>query len=505
MIDAVDDKPERGLLLPLVAALRRIPSLMDQGTRNFVIRLLGNELREPLTIEDHPNPVVHLSNLAEACNQHPGRLSALLRVVGLLEQDSKPMGELRRLVSEMYALELFETEERARLFTLLAGVVVPDIADIYRAVAGDAAPGLRGPTTYVEVFSALENLNSRPDGIPRPLVFIEHVAAKVRTELGIELRRWVEVQARKLELVDELEAFREGLAGADPVGGSTATAPPRPGDTAYLVLMLRREGPTGDLFRLSHWRQLGFRGEWSPLPGGDKVDTLDGIKVHITALIEQTERDWARYSPDIKVEFVLDRENLNLDVDQWPAESDDFPEPVGCRYQTAVRSLERMADDKYLRVWRKRWTELTTRLGEHAPVPPDHSVRARDATTAGIRELMSVLSRRHDVVSLVLNTPPHPELAGHDEVAVGMKAGVPLVMWHRTDCTTTGFLDAVGYLLHDEDDRHPLLERVRRARTTAFAEGPGRHPCGGLTVLYDDPMRRVLPQHPTPPEEVSVG
>ncbi|MEU4765267.1 hypothetical protein AB0H12_18610 [Actinosynnema sp. NPDC023794] len=496
-----DDDGGRGLLMPLVDVLARVPSLADRAGRVLVIRMMSAELREPLMVTEHQTAIGHLFNLAEICQQSPERLSALVRIVSRFEHDSHAMVELRRVVAELTPLDLFPTHERARLFTLLAGVVVPDIADIYRVVAGPTAPPLYGPTTYAEVFRVLETLNAGADGVPRPLVFVEHLAARVRTELAIELHRWNEAQAVSMNLLAELTAVRDGLR---PETAQPLTPPP--GSPAYLVLQLRREGPSGGMFRLSHWRQLGRPAPWSPLHGADSVGTLDEVKKQVAALIERVEDDWAQYSPDIRIEFVLDYENLNLDVDQWPwenSEDDDVVVPMGCRYPVVIRSLERMATRKYHREWRQRWAELTGQLGRAAGLAHTSTCRALSGTEQGLRELVTRFNTERGLVSLVLSAPPSPETAGRDEVAVGVKAGVPLVVWHRHDCGTPEFGDVVESVLHGQDELH-VLERVRLARNTAFKE---RHHVGGaLTILYDDPERIVVPSQPGPPREgVAVG
>ncbi|MEV0681470.1 hypothetical protein AB0I60_33605 [Actinosynnema sp. NPDC050436] len=502
MIRTSDDAVERGVLLPLVTALVKLPSLADPTTRSSVTRLLADELREPLTISDHPNAVVHLSHLAEHCTERPKRWGALLRILEMMEDESsRPMQDLRRHIGMMHTLDLFEPDDLTRLLKLLGGIVVPDIAEIYRAVAGDAASGLGRATTYVEVFAVLENLNSRPDGIPRPIVFIEHVAVKVRKDLGIELRLWVDEQAAKREIAAEVAALRENLR-VDPPDDW----PPRPGTVAYLLMALRGEGPSGDLYRLTPARHLGVTPQWSPRVGTDRVGSLEAIQAHVAELVEQAERDWAAFEPDIRVEFALDRDNINLAVDQWPADNDEtVPEPLGSRYQVVVRSLERNSDDKYLRVWRKRWRALAGQARTCRPVDRDGCVRAQDASQDGVRELRSMLSRRHEVVALLLSGPPKDDPEPQDEITSAVKAGVPLILWHRKCGPDKNLVRAVEYLLHDEDDEHPFLERVRRARATAFGERHVAHPCGELSVLYDDPMRRVLPHRAAPPEEVAVG
>ena len=86
--------------------------------------------------------------------------------------------------------------------------------------------------------------------------------------------------------------------------------------------LLCRDGSAGDWFRLSQWRQLGGPEPWSPLHGTDEVGTLAVIKGHMATLIEKVEDHWAQYRRDNRIEFVLDYEDLNLDVDQWPWEND---------------------------------------------------------------------------------------------------------------------------------------------------------------------------------------
>ncbi len=225
----------------------------------------------------------------------------------------------------------------------------------------------------------------------------------------------------------------------------------------------------------------------------------------MAALIEKVEDDWARYSPDIRIEFVLDYENLNLDVDQWPWENDAFlAQPMGCRYPVVVRSLERMTMRKYHREWLQRWDAMTDQLGRAGGLAHTAACRATSGTEQGLRELQTRFNRERGLVSLVLSAPPRPETAGRDEITAGMKAGVPLIVWHRHDCGSTEFTDVVESVLHGQDELH-LLERVRMARTTAFAEGPARRHVGeALTILYDDPTRLVVPSQPGPPEGIAV-
>ncbi|MDX8031680.1 hypothetical protein SK803_15755 [Lentzea sp. BCCO 10_0856] len=213
-----------------------------------------------------------------------------------------------------------------------------------------------------------------------------------------------------------------------------------------------------------------------------------------------------QYRPDIHIEMVLPSEIISLDVDQWPWETDTLiPEPIGCRYPMVVRSLDRMTKRKWHRSWHARWEELTTNLKVSRAIQRDSACWSRSACGGRLRELMSKFERKPKLVSLVLSEPPQVAKSGRDEVAVGLRAGVPLMVWHREKCDSAEFVAAVERLLHDDDDPYHLLERVRLARATAFEEGmAAEHVCGKLTVVFDDPARVVMPIPPAAPEGVSV-
>jgi vWA-MoxR associated protein C-terminal domain/vWA-MoxR associated protein middle region 0/Effector-associated domain 2 len=489
-------------LWPLVQALHRLSSLADRKGRDLLIRMLCGKLQERLQVEDHRQPSAHLFSIAEACQRHPDGLAALIEVLERLEEDTEALAAVRHAVRDMTALDLWPPEERKRLFNLLAGVVVPDIPQIYREVAGPAAPGLHEQTTYLEVFRALEQLNAGPSGVPKPLIFIEHVAAKVRTELAIELRRWADQQAGRMELRAELQSIRQDLQNA------TGTVPsPQPSSDAYLVVQLQREGPAGEQFRLSHWRQLDLSSDWAPIRGKDMVGSYTSMKHEVAALVEQVETDWAQYQPNICIEFILGYENLNLDVDQWPWETNPvIPEPLGCRYSVVVRSLERMTSPKFHGSWRKRWKEFCAQLEVYGAIPQSACYQRPPIEKDDLRGLMATFNRKSDLVALILSEPPQEQNSGRNEVAIGVRAGAPVIVWHRDDCRSEEFIESIKALLHSRDDSYHLLERARLARVTAFEEGPeGRHFGGQLTMLYDDPFRVVVPNQPMPPEEVSVA
>jgi hypothetical protein len=407
----------------------------------------------------------------------------LLDVVRELDEGSIHLHAVERMIEEHTALPLWPEEEREELFALLRGVIFPDLVELYRQVAGLGAPELPDETSYREVFLTLETLTADADGMPKPIVFVEYLASGRRGELAIELRRWSDRQASRLGVITELQRMRRNLAV--PVPG------PPPNSPAYLILLLRRVGLTGDQFQLDHWTQLDLTEGWHPERGEDFIGSLDEVKRQVAELIESVETKWARYQPDIRIEMVLSSELLNLDVDQWPwkVESPMPPVPIGCRYLFAVRSLERMQAGKYHRAWHGRWTVLAGQLKGAGALTPEFSRRIEPGDS--MRKLVADFETNPDVVSLILSKPPDAVQDGGDEVAVGLRAGLPVMIWSREDCDSEEFLATVQDLLHGDGPGN-VLQRLRQLRTTAYMSNRdhvGHH----LVVLWDDPDRLVFP------------
>jgi hypothetical protein len=269
------------------------------------------------------------------------------------------------------------------------------------------------------------------------------------------------------------------------------------------VLLLNYEGGSGERYRLSHWRQLDLTTGWHPERGDDIIGSIDQIRRRIAILIEGVEVDWARYQPDIRIEIVLSSELLNLDIDQWPWESDSLlPEPVGCRYAVVIRSLERMQRKQWHRTWHARWEALNRQLKNNGAIVPSSGRRGESSAEPALRALAADFENDSEIVCLVLSAPPQAAAAGRDEVTVGLRAGVPIMVWHRKDCGSE-FESAVRELLHSTGPG-TILQRMRQLRANAFAED-GPHVGDHLTLLWDDPERIVVPSDAGPPKGESAA
>lgn len=479
----------RSSSLSLVSALLRVPFLNEVSSRTTVVQLVGEVLGEPFSVAEHAHPFQHIWNIVEACRRHPEGFDALSHVLGQVEGNSLPMHEVDRIIGDMRTTGLWPDAEYQRLLALLSGVSVPDLPDIYQHVTGATGHRLPPGSTVAEHLNAANVLNADSNGLPKLLSLIEHLAPTVRADLSAELRAWADAQAGRLGLVAELQSMRARCARRPEVRAESRSA-------AYLVVLIHPENPSGQRCRLAHWRQLDLSEGWKPMRGSDVVGDLDDIKRAVAGLIEQVETEWSHLDPDVRIEFVLPNELLNLDVDQWPWETtSNIPQPIGTRFPVSVRALERMREDKYHRHWRLRWKRLNSWLQDAGTLPEEanHWAGGQNPDALG-----GVLMRDMSLLSMVLGEPPLPGSSGLDDVVVGVRDGIPLMLWHRNDCASEEFRDLVKGVLHGEGE--PVLERVRLARADARAERKPGHAGNALTVLWDDPDRVVTPTLVRPPK-----
>jgi hypothetical protein len=100
----------------------------------------------------------------------------------------------------------------------------------------------------------------------------------------------------------------------------------------------------------------------------------------------------------------------------------------------------------------------------------------------------------------VLSSVPHGAERG--ELMVGVRAGVPVMIWHRTESARSAFEAEVKAM---RDALTELVENLRQLRARAKQSGrPDSHVGSRISLLWDDPDRPVEPLDPpaAPIEEV---
>lgn len=394
------------------------------------------------------------------------------------------------IVAPPELLPVVPEAERQELRELLVRLDPPDLhAAFLEAVEPGPDIPLSCPSAWAG-YRFLEARNNRADGLPPCLVFVEALARRGDDATARLLRAWNDRQAARLNVSDRLAELRRTRPEVTPSGAAS---------TAYLVVQLERHGRVSDHYWLRYWRHTDPTG-WNPVPGTPDILSMEQIERRVEELVVEAETELAAFPGQIVLEFVLPRELLNLRVDQWSKHSDTpHPTPLGMEYPVVLRSLDRMHTRQWHRPWRRRWQE------RH--VQPDR-LRAYESD-GDLNQLERSLLSDHGLLALVLGSPPavRGDRHGVDEVVVALRHGVPVLVWHRSDCRRADFRRTVRWLLDGTVSELP--EKVRQSRLRALptdtpfetptdlsrdtANAGTDHDDGGaehdFAVLVDDPDR----------------
>jgi hypothetical protein len=341
------------------------------------------------------------------------------------------------------------------------------LAELVRAAAGPAAELTSADHRPAEALATLERMNAQPDGVPPLLLFVEYLAATADDQRAAGLRAWNDRQAARLGVTERIKAVR--LAQA----------------TGTLVVV--------------HWRH-NDPGGWRPRRSEPFTGDLDAVRAHVAELIAEAEAGWAKDASAIRIEFLLPYALLNLPVDQWDLEAgSSLPRPLGLHYPVVVRSLDRARSPRWHREWRRRW-DLLKQVPAGLTTPEEHWLWSDGAKRRHLTALDAKLAAQKKVVSLVLRSAP--DGANPGEVLVGVRSGVPVMIWHRVESARSAFEAEIKSL---RDALPELVEHLRLLRSRARqAVRPDTHVGSRVSLLWDDPERPVEPQDPpaAPIEEV---
>jgi vWA-MoxR associated protein C-terminal domain/Effector-associated domain 2/vWA-MoxR associated protein middle region 0 len=485
-------RPERGggraygpteqTVAEIVDLLSDVRALQEEAGRSILVHAIGEALGEPIMVPAVPNPRFFLYYLVLNCQDFPEGMDVLVKTVEFIAGHTVAVSRLRRLVSP--AQDLLEPAVETQVEEFLTGLRVPSLPRLYHAaVGGSVAPEPRHLDDAWDAFSVLLDHNSAPDRPPPHLAFVAMLLQALKARDGSpedarrahRLREWLGVE------IDVLRA-----------GGATAQADelvrmrdrPEPiaiGDEPiYLIIQLEPvpelvEGDT--MCRLSHWRQVDPLG-WRPVPGEDKVVPFRTVPEHVAELIREAEGGWAyQFDDNLVLEFVLPYEMINLALDQWtrdPPES-PYPTPLGTEYEIVVRSYERLHMRDLHRAWRQRWRVLADAI---------ECVTYWAGAQDSIRRMGDLLQTSSETVACVLSGPPDRQ-PGRSELEMALRAGIPVVLWHRTDESDEDLKE----VLRDVVGRTELVKlpkNIKRLRGTAPSGHLARKPMQ-VTLLWDDP------------------
>ncbi|WP_239405528.1 hypothetical protein [Frankia sp. Cj3] len=471
----------------IVRVLVECPELSPAGSRQLLLDLLGRA-GCPVQVADYPTAMQWFFALVTACARR-SNITTLVDVVIRLQPAAAIVMMLLRLRDEWEAGEVAVAASselwallRAELDAISSGAIVKP----YRLATGNRM--LEPPRHCMTAWHTLLHIagrNAAWSRLPPYMVFLEHVHDELTPSTAQKVDRWNSSRAYELRLTAALDAVR-------------LERTPRPHHAPQVHLMIQFDPADGDAesYVGSWWRQWDGRIE----PGGRQLLSRGELEGYVEAVVRGLETGLASHTPVVAIEFILPFGLLNDPVDWWQREADPGPaKPLALDYPVALRSLERLRRPDWHRVWHRRWRQLHHGPGRAGvywsrPDGSDHLLR-----------LEATLASDEKLVALVLSEPPEVTGGtGMGEALMALRAGLPVVLWHRSRRLGSEHEDTLR-LLVDDGDMSDLPGRVRRLRIDALLEPGGgaggagdKHVGRNLALLWDDPERQPERGSPAP-------
>ncbi|WP_239313410.1 hypothetical protein [Frankia sp. Cj3] len=489
MTDRETGPPRDGILRAdiedrIVRVLLERPELRPETSRQLFLHLVG-EAGGPSQVADYPTAAHWFVGLVALCSRRSS-MAALVTAADRLRVDSAVVRGLWLLQDEWDAVEIAASAP-AGLWALLRDELdaVPSVtvAEPYRLAIGHR--GLEPPHHCVTAWHTLVHLagrNAARSTLPPYMVFLERVRDTVTPSTAQKVDLWNSRRAYELKLTAALDAVRS----------ERTHIPGRP-PQVHLMIQFDPADADPESYVVSWWRQWDGRIE----PGGHQWLSHDELESHVEAVVRRLETELSGHASVVAIEFIVPFALLNVPVDWWQREAaSGVPKPLALDYPVVLRSLERLRRPDWHRMWHRRWHQLHHGPGRAGvywsrPDGSDHLLR-----------LETTLASDERLVALVLSEPPEATGGtGMGEALMALRAGLPVVLWHRSRRLGSEHEDTLR-LLVDDGDMSDLPGRVRRLRIDALLEPAGeagvRHVGRNLAFLWDDPGRQPERGSPGP-------
>jgi hypothetical protein len=511
----------------LVSVLASMPLMQNADTRQLFVQRLRRTLDDRVEIRDFSEPRHQSVEVVSTCSSVPAGVEAVVEVVALFAPAAQQLTELRQCLRELRELDVddvLDEDDKAELIRALRGWRPQNPGWLYQRATRHQQTSPAGWCEDAwDMFIQLCGQNAPPTGLPPGMLFLLLLEYEVDATLATMLYRRNQRMATRLELTTELDHHRAAL-------NLSTEAPIEP--YVYLVIQVEPEqepdqaepalvgthdqvpdpGGKPERYVVSQYRQWHGGGSWHSRPHGPRVRGVgrDELEAVAEQMVREADQSWsypvarqrwpgptAEPSPSepthqLVVEFVLPIQLLNADVAWWRKEPGRFrrmpPKLLSFDHPVLVRSLERLREKGWHHAWRQRWHRLRT--------DPVHSQLYRGRPGwADFTQLEAELNLDPNLTAMLLSEPPRVDGSGRGngvlEVVTALRAGLPVIIWHRTEPATDALWQEVYDMTADGQIAH-LPVRIQLARLAALRLPPKRrpkHPGWQLAVLWDDPDR----------------
>ncbi|MGW5638768.1 VMAP-C domain-containing protein [Streptomyces sp. NPDC003832] len=416
----------------------------------------------------------------------PDGLSCLAAVLDLLDPGSAESLTMFRLGDEWRASRTLPAE-LLDFWTLLETCLLPLAVpheERGRMVTRATLSRLRTPPQHSVTpwsdFLYLVGQNTAPEQVPPWMAYLEEAAGWLDDAHRREVRAINRQQAVRWDFGEALDLRRYGRQ---------PERQPATHDEHLAIRIMPAPFDEGH-YTVSYWFHSDARGPHFEGRRDSAVIPFADLQRTVSEVISEVERAEGDRPGQLRLEFVLPLELINLPVESWPLDAAEDPHlPLGMTYPAVViRSLDRLLDQRWHGWWRLRWQKLRQEPtgGSVYMSIPNTSPQHQRQVVAGL------LDEEH--VAAVLSEPPEDgRVHGCLEFRTALRTGYPVVVWHRTSESTTEFRQVLGELFAGGfADLLPRITRFRRQAAALGSAAPehqiGRH----LAVLWDDPDRKPL-------------
>lgn len=471
--DAFDDISHWARTRRLVEALERTRPMVDPDLRRQCLEVAGSRLSVDLAglVPQAGTVRSRLLDVVSLLDDIPGGLLVLADTLRFFAPGARSTEEFHRLVVSAGVQPPLPEARLREMRELLRQAPEVPVGRVHRAARGTYERLPLGREDIVAAFDHLVEANARADGLFPFMLYVEYVAALVPSGLGRRMRRWNASVADGLGVLDALETLTAGLV---PVRSGPAEG------MAYLAIQIER-ADDGDGYLVSSWTKEDASSPAHP-DFQDFASPDEDLEMTVERVISSGEASLSGVDTPVQLEFLLDRELVDLPVEEFSTHrSSGLPRSLVRHYRMVIRSLERQRDPAIRRVWSRRWRSMRETPHECSW----HECGGMGGLSpADLQDILGRDMAGRVVAVALLDAPRKPEPGIVHSYDVALREGVPAMLWSRS----AGAVPALGDLakqLFAANQLNALAAKIHESRGSLISDG--------VLLFMDDPDNVYVP------------